>query len=464
VIDTDKIPAAREDAAMTSAIDAAELSSVLSGEELDAYWMPFTANREFKRNPRMIVRAEGCHFIDAQGRRIFDSLSGLWCCGMGHNRPEIAEAITQQLRELDYAPAFQFGHPLAFRLANRLKGMTPDGLDHVFFTNSGSESADTSLKMARAYWRQKGMPSKTKLIGRAKGYHGVNFGGISVGGIGPNRRLFGLAVDADHLPHTLVPENAFSHGMPAKGAELADQLEELVALHDASNIAAVIVEPFSGSAGVIVPPVGYLQRLREICTKHDILLIFDEVITGFGRAGSAFGAQEFGVTPDIMNLAKGLTNGVVPMGAVVASREIYRTLVDAGGQEHMVEFPHGYTYSGHPVACAAALAALDLFERERMVERVRALAPQFESGLHALKGMAHVTDIRNYGLAGALQFEPRGEDALRRPYEIAMRCWERGFYVRWGGDTVQLGPPFVAEKSDLDALFNTLNDVIPTVA
>ncbi len=449
---------------MTHAISSTDWVASLSREELEAHWMPFTPNREFKANPRMIVGAEGSHYLTADGRRVFDSLSGLWCCGLGHGRTEISQAVARQVQQLDYAPAFQFGHPLSFRLANMLKDMTPEGLDYVFFTNSGSESADTSLKMARAYWRQKGQGTKTKFIGRAKGYHGVNFGGISLGGIGGNRKLFGHTLDADHLPHTLLAENAFSRGMPPHGVKLADQLEELVALHDASNIAAVIVEPFAGSAGVIVPPAGYLQRLREICTKHDILLIFDEVITGFGRAGDVFGAQAFGVTPDIMNVAKCLTNGAMPMGAVIASGEIYQTFMVAGGPEYAVEFPHGYTYSAHPVACAAAIAALEIFQREDMVGKVCALAPYFEDGLHSLKGVKHISDIRNFGLAGAMTIVAKPGEPLRRPYEIALAMWERGFYVRWGGDTLQFAPPFVAEKSDLDALFNTLNDVIPTVA
>jgi beta-alanine--pyruvate transaminase len=449
---------------MTHALDSASLSPQLSRAELEAHWMPFTPNREFKDNPRMVVGAEGCHFTTADGRRVFDSLSGLWCCGLGHGRSEIAQAVARQVQELDYAPAFQFGHPLSFRLANTLKEMAPEGLDYVFFTNSGSESADTSLKMARAYWRQKGQGTKTKFIGRAKGYHGVNFGGISLGGIGGNRKLFGHTLDADHLPHTLLPENAFSRGMPEHGVELADQLEELVTLHDASNIAAVIVEPFAGSAGVIVPPKGYLQRLREICTRHNILLIFDEVITGFGRAGDVFGAQAFGVTPDILNIAKCLTNGAVPMGAVIASGEIYQTFMAAGGPDYAVEFPHGYTYSAHPLACAAGIAAMEIFQREDMVGKVRALAPYFEDGLHALKGLKHITDIRNFGLAGALTIAAKPGEPLRRPYEIALAMWQRGFYVRWGGDTLQFAPPFVTAKQDLDALFNALNDVIPTVA
>ncbi len=427
-------------------------------DQLEAYWMPFSGNREFKQNPRMIVGAEGAYLRDASGRRVFDGLSGLWTCGAGHCRPEIAKAVSRQMGTLEYAPAFQYGHPGVFQLARRIAELTPDGLDRVFFTNSGSEAADTSLKMARAYWRAKGQPAKTKLIGRAKGYHGVNFGGISVGGIGANRKTFGPAVEADHLRHTLLPENAFSRGMPAKGAELADELLDLIALHDASNIAAVIVEPFSGSAGVIVPPRGYLQRLSEICTKHDILLIFDEVITGFGRAGSMFGAQEFGVVPDILNVAKQLTNGAVPMGAVIAADEIYQTFMAAGGPEYMIEFSHGYTYSGHPVACAAALASLDILERDGLVARVREMAPVLEDAVHSLRGTRYVTDIRNYGLAAALTIESYPGEPARRPYEIAMKCWDKGFYVRYGGDTIQLGLPFIVETHEIDAVINALGD------
>ncbi len=435
----------------------------LSREQLEAHWMPFTGNREFKDNPRMVVAADGCYYQSADGRKIFDGLSGLWCCGAGHNRKVIADAVTRQLGSMDYAPAFQFGHPLSFELANRIKAITPAGLDHVFFTNSGSEAVETALKMARAYWRLKGFPGKSKLIGRSKGYHGVNFGGISVGGIGPNRKLYGSLLDADHLPHTLLAENAFSRGMPERGVELADQLEELVTLHDASNIAAVIVEPLAGSAGVIVPPAGYLQRLREICHKHDILLIFDEVITGFGRTGAAFGTDAFGVVPDVMIIAKGLTNGVIPMGAVVAKGEIYDTFMANGGPEYMVEFPHGYTYSAHPVACAAGIAALDLFEKEQLAERSRKLAPYLEDGLHSLKGTRYITDIRNFGLAGALQIAAYPGEPARRPWEIAMKMWQRGYYVRYGGDTIQLGPPFIAEREEIDGLINALADVIGSV-
>lgn len=432
----------------------------LTPEQLDAYWLPYTANRQFKADPRIIVGAEGSYYIDADGRKVFDGLSGLWCCGAGHNRPEIAEAVAKQLRELDYAPAFQFGHPKAFELAERITQLTPQGLDHVFYTNSGSDAADTSLKIARAYWRKKGKPTKTKLIGRAKGYHGVNFGGISLGGIGANRALFGQGIDADHLPHTLLKENLFSRGMPERGVERAEDLLELIALHDASNIAAVIVEPMAGSAGVLPPPVGYLQRLREICDQHEILLIFDEVITGFGRVGSNTGAEEFGVTPDMMNVAKQLTNGAVPMGAVIVQREIYQTFMEQGGPEYAIELPHGYTYSGHPVACAAALASLDILQNDRLVDRVREMSPIFENALHGLKGTRYVTDIRNYGMAGALQIENHPGEPARRTYEIAMKCWKKGFYVRYGGDTIQLGMPFIVEREEIDNVINAIGDAI----
>jgi len=432
----------------------------LSAEQLDAYWMPYTGNRQFKRDPRIIVGADGSYFTDDQGRHIFDGLSGLWTCGAGHGRPEITEAVSRQLRQLDYAPAFQFGHPKAFELAHRLRELTPQGLDHVFFTGSGSESADTALKIARAYWRKKGKPTKTKLIGRAKGYHGVNFGGISVGGIGPNRAPFGQGIDADHLPHTLMAENAFTRGMPERGAEKAEELLELIALHDASNIAAVIVEPLAGSAGVIPPPKGYLKRLREICDQHEILLIFDEVITGLGRMGAMTGAEEFGVTPDILNVAKQLTNGAVPMGGVIVQGEIYHTFMEHGGPDYMLELPHGYTYSGHPVACAAALASLDVLENDRLIERVRQISPLFEEALHGLKGTRYISDIRNYGLAGALQIEAYPGEPARRPFEIAMKCWEKGFYVRYGGDTIQLGLPFIVEREEIDRLVNALGEAI----
>jgi beta-alanine--pyruvate transaminase len=431
---------------------------------LDAHWMPYTANREFKANPRMIVEASGCYYTDVDGRKIFDGLSGLWCTGLGHGRREITEAVSRQVAKLDYAPAFQFGHPLSFELANKIKALTPDGLDYVFFTNSGSDAADTSLKMARAYWRAKGRASKTRLIGREKGYHGASYAGISVGGIGGNRKLFGQGIEVDHLPHTQPTAGSFHRGMPPAGAELADKLLDIIALHDASNIAAVIVEPFSGSGGVVIPPVGYLQRLREICTQNNILLIFDEVITGFGRAGAMTGAEAFGVTPDIMNIAKQVTNGAQPLGAVVAKKEIYDTFMAAGGPEYLVEFPHGYTYSAHPVACAAGVAALNLLQQEDMIGRVKTLVPHFENAVHSLKGSKHVADIRNYGLAAGFTITSLPGEPARRPYEIAMSCWKKGFYVRYGGDTIQLAPPFISEKAEIDRLINALGDALAETA
>ena len=427
---------------------------------LEAHWMPFTGNRQFKQDPRIVVAAEGCYYRDAEGRQILDGLSGLWTCGLGHGRAEIAAAVGEQARRLDYSPAFQFGHPLSFELAERIVSHMPAGLDHVFFVGSGSEAADTSLKMARAYWRLKGQASKTRFIGRAKGYHGVNFGGISVGGMVGNRKLYGEGVSADHLPHTLLAENQFSRGLPTHGAELADHLLELINLHDASTIAAVIVEPFAGSAGVLPPPQGYLQRLREICTQHDILLIFDEVITGFGRVGAWTGAEAFGVTPDLLNFAKQVTNGVVPMGGVVAKAGIYEAFMAAGGPEYAIEFPHGYTYSAHPVACAAGLSTIDLLESDDGPGRVRRLAPHFEAAVHSLKGSPHVLDIRNVGLAAGLTIASLPGEPLRRPFEIALRCWERGVYVRCGGDTIQIAPPFVIEPAQIDHLVEVLGQAL----
>lgn len=432
----------------------------LSQDQLDAYWMPFTGNRQFKRDPRIITAAEGCYYTDSGGRRIFDGLSGLWNCGAGHSRAEITEAVSQQVAKLDYSPSFQFGHPKAFELAHRITRFMPAGLNRVFFTGSGSESVDTSLKIARAYWRKRGKPAKTRLIGRAKGYHGVNFGGISVGGIGPNRALYGEAVTADHLRHTLLPENRFIKGLPQRGAELAEELLELIALHDASNIAAVIVEPLAGSAGVLPPPHGYLQRLREICDQHDILLIFDEVITGFGRMGARTGAEAFDVVPDILTLAKQLTNGAVPMGAVVTRQEIHDTFMETDDPEYALELPHGYTYSAHPVACAAGLAALDILERDGLIERAAEMAPVLERAVHELKGRPYITDIRNFGLAAALTIEAAPDEPMLRPFQVAMQMWDKGFYVRYGGDTIQLGLPFIVERGEIDTLINALGDSI----
>ncbi|MBP6157340.1 MAG: aspartate aminotransferase family protein [Polaromonas sp.] len=431
---------------------------------LDAHWMPFTGNRNFKAHPRLMASAKACYYTDQHGKQIYDGLSGLWCSGLGHCRSEITEAVTRQMSTLDYSPAFQYGHKLSFELANKLVELTPDGLDHVFFTSSGSEAADTSLKMARAYWRTKGQAGKTRLIGREKGYHGVNFGGISVGGMVGNRKMFGQGVEADHLPHTQLADQAFTRGMPKMGAELADDLLRLITLHDASNIAAVIVEPMSGSAGVIIPPIGYLQRLREICTANQILLIFDEVITGFGRMGAYTGAEAFGVTPDIMNVAKQITNGAQPLGAVLVKKEIYDTFMAQGGPEYMLEFAHGYTYSAHPVACAAGLAALDILERENMVDKVKVLSPIFENAVHSLRGTKHVTDIRNYGLAAGLTLASMPGEPARRPYEIAMKMLDKGYYVRYGGDTIQLAPPFITTPQEIDSLVNALGDTLNQIA
>ncbi|MFJ4153473.1 aspartate aminotransferase family protein [Pseudomonas sp. NPDC089752] len=435
--------------------------SLASGLQLESHWMPFSSNRNFKKDPRFIVGAKGNWLIDEHGREVFDSLSGLWTCGAGHSRQEIADAVAKQLVTLDYSPAFQYGHPLSFQLSEKIASLAPGNLNHVFFTGSGSESADTSIKMARAYWRLKGQPQKTKLIGRARGYHGVNVAGTSLGGIGGNRKMFGQLMDVDHLPHTLQPDLAFTKGAAETGGvALADELLKLIELHDASNIAAVIVEPMSGSAGVIVPPQGYLQRLRQICDQHNILLIFDEVITAFGRMGTMTGAEYFGVTPDLMNVAKQITNGAIPMGAVIASSEIYDTFMYQASPEYAVEFLHGYTYSAHPVACAAGLATLELLEKDNLVQQSADLAPYFEMAIHGLRGAKHIIDIRNCGLAGALQIAPRDGDAAIRPFEAGMALWRAGFYVRFGGDTLQFGPTFNTKPQELDRLFDAVGEAL----
>jgi len=382
----------------------------------------------------------------------------------GHSRSEIQQAVAKQLGTLDYSPGFQFGHPLSFQLAEQVAAKLPGDLNHLFFTNSGSECADTAVKMARAYWRLKGQPNKARMIGRARGYHGVNIAGTSLGGIGGNRKMFGQLMEADHLPHTLQPGMAFTRGMAETGGvELANEMLKLIELHDASNIAAVIVEPMSGSAGAIVPPQGYLQRLREICDQHDILLIFDEVITGLGRLGRWTGAEYFGVTPDIMNLAKQITNGAIPMGAVAVTGEIYQAFMQQNTPEHAVEFGHGYTYSAHPVACAAGLATMKLLEDDALIQQAADLAPQFESMLHGLKGAKHIVDIRNCGLAGAIQLAPRGGDPTIRPFEAGMALWKAGFYVRFGGDALQFGPMFNARPEDLDRVFDAVGSVLNTL-
>jgi beta-alanine--pyruvate transaminase len=431
---------------------------------LDAYWMPYTGNRQFKRDPRIIQSAQGVWFTDSDGRQVLDGHSGLWTTGLGHARPEITEAVSRQMAELDFCPPFQFGHPKAFELATKIADLMPGSLNHVFYTNSGSESADTSLKMARAYWQLKGETRKTRFIGREKGYHGVNYGGVAVGGIPANKKLFGEVLEADHLSHTMLPENAFTRGMPSHGVHLADELEVLVERYGAHTIAAVIVEPMGGSAGVLPPPQGYLQRLRELCDKHNLLLIFDEVITGFGRCGAMTGADAFGVTPDILNVAKQLTNGAVPMGAVIASSEVHETFMANAGPDYVLEFAHGYTYSAHPVACAAGLAALDVLVQEDLPQRVAAEAPYFESLLHdQLSEKPFVTDVRNYGFAGAITLEAKGDEPLRRPFEVAMAMWERGVLVRYGGDTIQMAPHFVMQREQMDQLVGTLADCLETL-
>ncbi|MDC3280856.1 aspartate aminotransferase family protein [Candidatus Pseudothioglobus singularis] len=426
----------------------------------DAHWMPYSGNREFKANPRMIVSAKGTYFTDDKGREIFDGLSGLWTCGAGHSRPEIIEAVSKQIETLDYSPAFQFGHEKSFELANKIIKFTPKDLDRVFFTCSGSEAVDSALKIARAYWRQKGKVGKTRLIGRIKGYHGVNFGGISVGGIGPNREMFGQGIEADHLQSTVLPENTFSKGQPKVGEHLADELLNKILLHGASNIAAVIVEPMAGSAGVFPPPIGYLKKLRKICDSNDILLIFDEVITAFGRMGAKTGAEAFGVTPDIMTFAKQVSNGSQPLGGVVVNNSIYETFMDTSAPNYLIELFHGYTYSAHPVACAASIASLDILQNENLIERVKKMSPIFEKELHSLKRLQYVADIRNYGLAGGITIESAKNEPALRPYQIAMKCWDKGFYVRYGGDTIQLGLPFIVSEKQIKDVIGAISDSI----
>ncbi|MDX8491346.1 aspartate aminotransferase family protein [Mesorhizobium sp. VK22B] len=431
--------------------------------DLSAFWMPFTANRQFKQAPRMFVSAKDMHYTTSDGRKVLDGTAGLWCVNAGHCRPKITEAIQSQAAELDYAPAFQMGHPIVFELANRLVDIAPKGMDHVFFTNSGSESVETALKMAIAYHRVRGEGSRTRLIGRERGYHGVNFGGISVGGIVSNRKMFGtLLGGVDHLPHTHLPEkNAFSKGVPEHGAELANELERLVTLHDASTIAAVIVEPVAGSTGVILPPKGYLQKLREICTKHGILLIFDEVITGFGRLGAPFAADYFGVTPDIMTTAKGVSNGVIPMGAVFVKKEIHDAFMT--GPEHMIEFFHGYTYSGNPIACAAALGTVDTYKEEGLLTRGEELAPYWEDALHSLKGEPHVIDIRNIGLIGAIELAPIAGSPTKRAFSAFVKAFERGALIRTTGDIIALSPPLIITKGQINELIDHVRDVLRSI-
>jgi len=431
--------------------------------DLRAFWMPFTANRQFKQAPRMLVAAKDMHYTASDGRKILDGTAGLWCVNAGHCRPKITEAIQRQAAELDYAPAFQMGHPIVFELANRLVDIAPEGMDHVFFTNSGSESVDTALKIALAYHRVKGEGSRTRLIGRERGYHGVNFGGISVGGIVANRKMFGtLLSGVDHLPHTHLPaRNAFTRGVPEHGAELADELERIVTLHDASTIAAVIVEPVAGSTGVLIPPKGYLQRLRDICTRHGILLIFDEVITGFGRLGVPFASDYFGVVPDIITTAKGVTNGVIPMGAVFVRKEIHDAFMT--GPEHLIEFFHGYTYSGNPIASAAGIATLDTYREEGLLNRGTELAPYWEDALHSLKGEPHVVDIRNIGLVGAIELESVPGQPTKRAFSAFVKAFERGALIRTTGDIIALSPPLIITKGQIDELIDHVREVIRAI-
>jgi beta-alanine--pyruvate transaminase len=428
---------------------------------MDAFWMPFTANRDFKQSPRMLAKAKDMHYWTPEGREILDATAGLWCVNAGHARPRIVEAIARQAAEMDFAPPFQMGHPLAFSLAERLVKLTPEGLNKVFFTNSGSESVETALKIAIAYHRLRGEGHRTRLIGRERGYHGVNFAGTAVGGLGPNRKLFGTHVaGVDHIRHTHdLARNAFTKGQPEHGVELAEDLERLVTLHDASTIAAIIVEPMAGSTGVLLPPKGYLQRLREICDKHGILLIFDEVITGFGRLGSPFAAQHYDVTPDLLTAAKGITNGCIPMGAVFVKQGIHDTFMQ--GPPAAIELPHGYTYSAHPMACAAAHGTLDTYEEENLLTRGAQLESKFADAFHALKGLPHVVDIRNTGAVVAVEFAPRaGAAAGRRAFEAFLGCWDEGVLVRAAGDNIAISPPLIINDGQIDQIASTLAKVI----
>ncbi|HUI98822.1 MAG TPA: aspartate aminotransferase family protein [Usitatibacter sp.] len=435
----------------------------LARPPLEAFWMPFTANRQFKAAPRMLVRAEGMHYTTDDGRRILDGFAGLWCCNAGHCRKPIVEAIQKQAATMDYAPAFQMGHPLAFELANRIAAMAPAGLDHVFFCNSGSEAVDSALKIALAFHRVRGEGARMRLIGRERGYHGVGFGGISVGGIPANRKMFGtMLAGVDHLPHTHdLEHNAYSRGEPEWGAHLADELERLVALHDASTIAAVIVEPLAGSTGVLVPPRGYLQRLREITRKHGILLIFDEVITAFGRLGAAFASEVYGVVPDMITFAKGVTSGTVPMGGVIVSGDIYRAFM--AGPPGAIELFHGYTYSAHVLACAAGIAALQLYADEGLFARAARLAPKFEAAIHSLRGSPHVIDIRNQGLVGAVEVAPRTGAPGARGFDIFLECFDDGVLVRQTGDILALAPALIVEESEIDRMVGSLRKALAAV-
>lgn len=431
--------------------------------DLNAHWMPFTANRQFKKDPRLIVAADGMVYTTQDGARVLDGTAGLWCVNAGHKRDHIVEAISRQVRELDYAPAFQMSHPLTFELGERLVDLLPEGLGHVFYTNSGSEAVDTALKMAIGYHHARGDGGRYRLIGREKGYHGVNFGGISVGGLAANRKAFGpLLNGVDHICHTHdVERNAYSRGVPEHGVEFAEDLERLVQLHDPSTVAAVIVEPVAGSAGVILPPKGYLKRMREICDKHGILLIFDEVITGFGRLGKPFATHYFDVVPDLITAAKGLSNGTIPMGAVFVQNKIYDAYMK--GPDHMIELFHGYTYSGNPMACAAAMASLDVYELDGLFERTDGIYQYFEDALHGLKGSPHVIDIRNIGLVGAIELRPIEGKPTVRAYNAFLKAYEAGLLVRTTGDIIALSPPLIISKAEVDRIVGILGDVLKSL-
>jgi beta-alanine--pyruvate transaminase len=428
--------------------------------------MPFTANRQFKAAPRLLESAKGMYYRTTDNREVMDACSGLWCVNAGHTRDEIIAAVTAQMSKMDYAPSFQMAHPIAFEAATRVAELMPEGLDRVFFTNSGSESVDTALKIAIAYHRARGEGQRTRLIGRERGYHGVGFGGISVGGISPNRKTYSGALlpSVDHLPHTHnLEQNAFSKGQPAWGAHLAEDLERLITLHDASTIAAVIVEPMAGSTGVLIPPKGYLEKLREITEKHGILLIFDEVITGFGRLGKATAAEYFGVTPDLLTMAKAINNAAIPMGAVAAHRKVHDTIVESGAPNG-IELFHGYTYSGHPAAAAACIATLDIYKNEGLFERAAALSPVFEEAVHALRDAPHVKDIRNLGLVAGVELESRPGAVGARAYEAFVKCFEAGVLVRYTGDILAFSPPLIVDEAQIQTIFSTVRKVLETVA
>ena len=446
---------------------ATETADPATLEGLPSAWLPFTPNRYFKQHPKVVVGAQGAYYQTSDGRQLFDALSGLWCCPLGHGHPKIVEALATQAATLDYAPAFQVAHPGSLKLAGRIADLAPAGLNRVFFANSGSESVDTAIKMAIGYHRLRGEGGRYRIIGRERGYHGVGFGGISAGGMVANRKMFGSVMlpGVDHLPHTWSPAHmAFSKGQPTWGAHLADELERLVALHDASTIAAVIVEPVQGSTGVLVPPVGYLQKLREICTRHGILLIFDEVITGFGRLGTPFGAQRFDVTPDLITFAKAITNGTVPMGGVIASQALYDTFMGVNAPDYAVEFMHGYTYSGHPLAAAVGHAVLDILQADGLIERAASLSTVLEDGLHSLQGEPGITDIRNFGFCGAIDLAPWEGQPGRRAMTVFEMAMQQGLLLRFTGDTLAMGPPFIATPDELHRMVDVLRDVVRRTA